>query len=188
MREGGHYERYVISQRTDGKFKMNFLYGYGKQQSETHELKVCKDCLDDLFYKGYRHTDPRRHAIHSAFSLIEYFARYPKTFIPFLPLHTDHTAPLNEYSNGFREASQRYRAESGWRCENCRIDLSHPSHRRYLHIHHLNAQKSDDRRDNHRALCIRCHAEEPMHARLKNSPDYGEFLKVYPSLLPAGRT
>jgi hypothetical protein len=41
MRESGRYERYVVSQRTDGKFRMNFLYGYGEAKSEICELEVC---------------------------------------------------------------------------------------------------------------------------------------------------
>jgi ribosomal protein L40E len=166
---------------------MNFLYGNGQAQSEVCELKVCRDCLGFLSYKGYRHADHKRHEIHSSFSLNEFFTVYPKNLIAALPLHTDDTAPLNEYGAGFREASQHYRAENGWRCENCRIDLSHPSHHKYLHTHHLNAQKYDDRKENHKALCIRCHAEEPMHAHLKNSRDYREFVRIYPHLSQAVR-
>jgi ribosomal protein L40E len=186
MRAGGRYERYVVSQRTDGKFKMNFLYSSSTLQSEICELKVCRDCLGFLSYKGYSHTNhrSRRDEIHSAFSLNEYFMCYPKSLIVALPTHTDDTAPLNHYRTGFRETSARYRSENDWICENlqCRVDLSHPSLHKYLHTHHLNAEKYDDRRENLRALCIRCHAEEPMHAHLKKSPDYGEFMKVYSRL------
>jgi hypothetical protein len=190
MRAGGRYERYVVSQRTDGRFKMYFLYGDGKAQSDVCELEVCRDCLEFLSYKGYSHKDHGRHEIHSAFSLSEYFTVYPKSLIASLPLHTEETAPLNYYSAGFREASTRYRAENGWRCENekCGVDLSHASYKKFLHTHHVNAQKYDDRRENHKALCIRCHAEEPMHAQLKNSLDYREFMKIYPRLLQAARS
>jgi hypothetical protein len=187
MRQNGRFERYVISTRTDGKFKMNFMDGVGSQSSIC-ELKVCKLCLERLHYNGYRQgTRQRDKEIYNSFALQEYFTAHPKNQITVMPLHTDHTAPLDEYGNGFREASQRYRAENGWKCENCRIDLSHPCHRKYLHTHHLNAQKFDDRRENHRALCIRCHSEEPMHAHLKNSRDYREFLGVYARLLQAAR-
>jgi hypothetical protein len=187
MRQHGRFGRYVISTRTDGKFKMNFIDGLDKQSSIC-QLKVCKLCLEHLHYKGYRQGMRRRDKeIYNTFALQEYFTAYPKNQITNLPLHTDHTAPLDEYANGFREASQRYRAENGWRCQNCRIDLSHPSHRKYLHTHHLNAQKSDDRRENHRSLCICCHAEEPMHAHLKNSPDYRAFIKIYPRHSQAAR-
>jgi hypothetical protein len=185
MRAEGRYERYVVSQRTDGRFKMNFLFNDGNTQSDICELNVCRNCLEFLSYKGYSHSSRKRRHIHSTFSLSEFFAIYPKNLISALPLHTEHTAPLNRYRNGFQEASTRYRAEHGWTCENkqCGVDLSDPSIRKYLHTHHVNAQKHDDCEENHRALCIRCHAEEPMHAHLKNSPDYREFIRIYPRLL-----
>jgi hypothetical protein len=189
MRKEGRYERYVVSQRTDGTFRMNFLDGHSKAQSEICELKVCRYCLGFLSYKGYSHTDHKRHVIHSTFSLSEYFALYPKSLIAALPLHTDDTAPINDYAVGFGETSTRYRSEHGWTCENekCRVDLCYPSHHKYLHTHHVNAQKHDDRRENHKALCIRCHAEEPMHTHLKNSPDYREFMNIYFTLLQPTR-
>jgi hypothetical protein len=189
MREEGRYERYVVTQRTDGRFKMNFHYGYGKVKSEVYELRVCRDCLGFLSYKGYSPADYKRHQTHSAFSLSEYFILYPKSLVHALPPHIDDTAPLNDYTTGFREASIRYRSEHGWTCENakCGVDLSGAAHRRYLHTHHVNAQKNDDRSENHKALCIRCHAEQPMHAHLRNSRAYREFIKIYPRLLRATR-
>ena len=181
MRENGRFERYVIPTRVNGRFKMNFIYEFGARE-EICELKVCKLCLVHLQYEGYRdHRSDKE--VYDTFSLDDYFAVYPKNQIRTLPQHTDDTAPLNKYGHGFREASQRYRAENGWRCENCGIDLSRPSHRKYLHTHHVNAQKYDDRRENHKALCIRCHAEEPMHTHLKNSPEYWEFVGLYAQLL-----
>ena len=182
MRAGGRYERYVVSQRTDGRFKMNFFYGDGKAESEVCELKVCRDCLGFLSYKGYHPTDHKRHQIYSSFTLNEFFTVYPKSLISTLPLYNDDFAPVNHYGVDFHETSRRYRAENGWICENdkCRADLAQPSHRKYLHTHHLNGLKYDDRRENHKALCIRCHAEEPMHEHLKNSPEYRKFMKIYP--------
>jgi len=185
MRGHGRFEKYVISRRTDGKFKMNFIYAFDKQESAIYELKVCRWCLSRISYRGYSHTgDKRREEIYGAFSLTEYFATYPTDLVTMLPLHTDDTAPFNQYSIEFRETSTRYREQIGWICENnkCQVDLSRPSYHKYLHTHHLNGQKYDDRADNYKALCIRCHAEEPMHAHLKNSPDYEDFMRIYPRL------
>jgi ribosomal protein L40E len=189
MRQKGRFGRYVISTRTDGKFKMNFIYQAGREGSIC-DLKVCRLCLAHLSYRGYNQGSRRRdEEIYKTFALDVYFAAYPKSLIAALPLHTDDTAPLNDYDDGFREASVRYRAEHGWRCENenCGVDLSDPPNRKYLHTHHVNAQKYDDRRENHKALCIRCHAEEPMHEHLKNSPDYREFKRIYYRLHQATR-
>ena len=63
-------------------------------------------------------TIQSRTEIYKTFSLNEYFAIYPKNQIATLPLHTDDTAPVNDYRVGFRETSTRYRSENGWRCEN----------------------------------------------------------------------
>jgi hypothetical protein len=190
MKQHGQFEKYVISTRTDGKFKINFIYELDREQSAISELKVCRWCLHRLSYKGHGDHKRRRGEIYGTFQLSEYFASYPKNLISTLPAHTDDTAPLNDYSIGFRESSTRYRAENQWTCENekCRVDLSHPSHHKYLHTHHVNAQKYDDRRENHKALCIRCHAEEPMHAHLKKAPHYAEFMKIYPRLTRSGYT
>ena len=161
MRERGQIEKYVISRRTDGKFKMNFIYEFGRADSAICELKVCRNCLIRLSYKMYRQMDGKAQTeIYKNFLLDEYFVAYPNDQISTLPGHTDDTAPLNDYDDGFRETSARYRAKHSWTCENekCRVDLSHPSYRKYLHTHHVNGQKHDDRRENHKALCIRCHA------------------------------
>jgi hypothetical protein len=187
MRQNGRFGRYVISRRTDGKFKMNFISTFDREELIC-ELKVCKLCLVNLKFKGYAQGSRRRDKeIYNTFSLDEYFATYLKNYITSLPLHTDDTAPLNQYGIGFGETSTRFRSEHGWRCENekCRVDLSNPSHHKYLHTHHVNGQKHDDRRENHKALCIRCHAEEPMHAHLQDAPDYREFMRIYPGLLRA---
>jgi hypothetical protein len=180
MRENGRFERYVISTRINGEFKMDFIYEFGARE-EIHELKVCKLCLVHLEYKGYsNHRSDKR--IYDTFALHEYFVEYPKNQVITLPLHTDDTAPLNEYGGGFPKASQRYRAKIEWRCQKCGIDLSHPSHHKYLHTHHLNGQKYDDRTENYKALCVHCHAQEPMHAHLKNSPDWRQFMRIYSRL------
>jgi hypothetical protein len=193
MRKHGHFEKYVTSARTDGKFKMMFIYGPNLEEASICELKVCRYCLDKLRYKGYNsQKDPkyRRDEIYRGFKLDEYFAAYPKNLIIALPAHTDDTAPINHYSIEFREISTRYRAENGWKCgnEDCRVDLSDHSYRKYLHTHHINAQKHDDPRENLKALCIRCHAEKPMHEHLKYSPEYREFMKIYPRLVQGTRS
>ena len=93
MREHGRFEKYVISRRTDGKFKMNFIYAFDKEESAICELKVCRWCLSRISYRGYSHMgDKRREEIYGAFSLTEYFATYPTDLVTMLPSRTDDTA------------------------------------------------------------------------------------------------
>lgn len=69
-----------------------------------------------------------------------------------------------------------------YRCEQikCGIDLSVPDNQRFLHAHHVNADKSDNHPKNIKLLCIRCHADEFQHSHMKENPDYAIFCTRFP--------
>jgi len=94
-----------------------------------------------------------------------------------MPTYTDINAPPNEYSSGFDDVSEMVRKQSGWKCDNCGLDLS--QNHKYLHTHHINSIKSDNRQDNLRSLCIKCHSDQPDHLQLKWSYDYNNFMNEF---------
>ena len=172
----GWREKYVISPRRDGRFY--YRYTNGLQVLVTNEdqrLDVCGNCIKDLN------------------------ARWQTTFVKrgFLPTHFfSHEAiqsgiqyggerqaencPPNIYARDWSLISEKYRQLVNYQCEgdHCNFrDLSSPNLRRFLHCHHKNFAKSDNSMSNLMALCIHCHAEEPMH-ELKKTPDYQTFLKI----------
>src|SRR5229473_1406916 len=51
---------------------------------------------------------------------------------------------------------------------------------RFLHAHHIDADKSDNHSSNIKLLCIRCHALEFQHAHVKENPDYSLFCAKFP--------
>ena len=66
-----------------------------------------------------------------------------------------------------------YRREQDWICERCGIDLSQRTY--FLHTHHVLGRSWNDPK-HLKALCIKCHAEEPYHDFMKESSNYKRFL------------
>jgi hypothetical protein len=180
MRANKRYERYVVATREDGLFALNIsakdVKGFNHR---TEKLNVCQYCLGKLAWQGFDHSLPRpkRAEIVAAFTPKTFFDAYGKSLVVHSPLHTADTAPLNTYTDDFKAVSDRLKKERGYRCDQCKIDLS--MHRQFLNAHHINGQKSDNSPSNIKVVCIRCHAEEYLHGQLKSLPEYKKFIKMF---------
>jgi len=174
-RSGRYKRRYVVSNRDDGFFRVNRVkYGQVESRDEKVKMELCRNCWHDLQSLGhgiYFGND------YNKFNLKEYFENVGTSLIEELPAHTDITSPLNEYSPRQRELSIIIRKNRNWKCEKCGIDFSKEKVRKFLHVHHRDGQKSNNSSDNLEVLCVRCHAERPQHAHLRNTPSFGECLK-----------
>ena len=171
--------KYVVATRMDGFFELNVVEN-GKTTRTNEKLDVCKNCLQRLTYKGYSHTGisaVQRQKIVNEFSIPMFFSEYPISFITEVPKFNSDNGPINTYTSDWDKISREYREKAHWRCENpaCGRVLAQAKLRQYLHTHHRNGSKYDNAVGNLMALCIECHAEQPDHAHLKNSPQYAEF-------------
>ena len=185
MRANNRFERYVVATREDGRFALNLMPRNGTVQSITEPLSVCQNCLDRLQWDGFerRMNQHTRLDRVGRFRIAGFFAAYGKTLVTKLPRHDANTAPLNTYSTEFSALGDRIKAERGYHCCTCGIDLA--DHRQYLHAHHKNAQKHDSRPDNIAILCVACHAEQYNHGHIKDTKDYLEFIRIRSSILAA---
>lgn len=176
--KANRFARYVVSTRNDGMFVINTY------DIETHDriengkivrLNVCKNCLMELSYNGYRdHYKDRQ--VYEAFRIDEFFKKYASQFKE-KPQYTDRDAPPNEYSENFEQISYSFRDINGWQCSNCLVVLRNDKD--LLDTHHINGIKSDDSWENLQSLCIRCHSEKPYHERLKDDGRYARFINKY---------
>jgi hypothetical protein len=180
MNEVGRSHRYLISARVDGTFRLNVIRG-GTTKTENQPLNVCQNCLGTLEFNGFKNnlTRPER-ALHvNAFTPADFFEQYPR-LLDGVGHGNENVAPINAYPADFPQISNQVRIAAGWRCQEviCKFDCSPPSRRQYLHVHHLNGNRADSSRRNLKAVCIECHAKQPMHSHLKNIPQYQAFMRL----------
>lgn len=178
MMKAKRFARYVVSTRADGMFMINIYdaeTGDIIENGKIVKLNVCKNCLMELNYNGYRdHYSSRQ--IYDSFYIDEFFKKYSSEFRK-NPQYTDKDAPPNEYSKNFEQISYSFRDMNGWECSRCHINLQNDKD--LLDTHHINGIKSDDSLANLKCLCVRCHSEQPFHERLKNDERYTRFIMKY---------
>jgi hypothetical protein len=177
MHQNNRGGRYVVASRDTGLFEVN-LIGATIHPKDV-KLNVCQNCLVHISWNGFGYHQEKgsRIAQVKAFTLVDFFKRYPRDLLSVKPKHSSADAPLNDYAKDWEQVSSTYRRLRGYQCEQCFLDLT--ANPRYLHVHHLNGEKNDNHDSNLIALCIGCHAREPMHGHMKKTPDFKSFEQIY---------
>lgn len=174
--------RYVLYRGESGYFSLNIIKN-NQVVSEQHKLDICKNCLSKLDWENFAsETRSNKNKIVSNFSISKFFEIYPKSLLTVKPKYNSDTAPLNDYPLNWSEISDRVRENAGNQCFSCCVELINEN-RKYLHVHHIDGQKNNNKQHNLQVLCIKCHAGEPDHGHMKVSNDYREFILLYDNLL-----
>lgn len=166
MKRGARFEkRYVASTRTDGQF---WVRNESMPEGRLVKMLVCKLCLTHLNYKSYnlKHYQDQE-KICSEFSPEEFFSRYNEATVS-KPKYTDVTAPRNDYSSHKEKFSRICRERAHWKCEECGTYLGDEEAKKFLHAHHIDRDKSNNRATNLRALCVDCHDQQEGHSLPEN--------------------
>lgn len=160
--------------RADGSFY--YSVSVDSKPHKTHldeggrELSLCKLCEHELVKCGLLETGESRSLKH--FLLRDIKSLNLKWVIPV----GEYDKIPNVYSEDWGLISKSFRHKRNWQCERCRIDLSNPDNRHFLHTHHRDNLKQNNSIFNLEALCIRCHAKEhPNNKKLNKSPDLQKF-------------
>lgn len=88
------------------------------------------------------------------------------------------------YTKNWEQISKAYRETHNYTCERCGIHIDNPFEQHYIHVHHRNGNKVDNRTKNLECLCIRCHANVDTNHQMKlmtgaNKIIYNEFCRKY---------
>ncbi len=90
------------------------------------------------------------------------------------------------YTKDWEMISREIRSERHFTCEHCGLKITNPYDQQYIHVHHKNGRKIDNRKSNLQCLCLRCHANiDDNHLRnltygAANRIIYEDFLNRYP--------
>ena len=177
MRKKNKFGKYVVSTKTDGKFEICRIRNIEKKNS-LEKLIVCRNCLRSISFENYDKVNQKnKDQIVNNFTIINFFENYPRQLFLDKPNYTNYTSPLNDYSNNFNDISKKLKEKLGWKCQSCGFILNNNGMKQYLHAHHINGQKNDNREENLKIICLKCHAEEDGHGHMKNEK-YWEFIQI----------
>ena len=161
MEERGNFERYHLKRDPDGLFIVSGTPYKGTTREEAVSLSICKNCLEQLNYGGYRQLGwigGGKNKATRDFDYAAFFENY-SSFFPRFPVR-DEKSPVG-YTDDWRDISKRIRSEAKNCCELCNVDMS--SVPELLHTHHINGVKTDNASANLKVLCASCHRRQPNH-------------------------
>ena len=165
MRNKGRFERYVVTNKLNGIFPVSGTDTVSNEYIEGEtQLAVCQVCLKGINYTKFTTlgSQSERKLFAKNFNLADFFETY-SSFFKYMPTGVAGNSK-NQYSENWDEISRRTREKYDFQCQQCGLDLH--THKRLLHVHHINGVKSDNSSSNLTPLCCDCHRKQPNHQHI----------------------
>lgn len=94
---------------------------------------------------------------------------------------------LEGYTWKWQKISEAYRTKRNYTCENCGFHPESRMDRQFIHVHHKDGRKTNNRESNLQCLCIACHSNvNPTHqenfSKGANRVMLDSFKKKYPTI------
>ena len=177
--------RYKINTRTDGTFYFRYINLYGRiiKEEENEKINICKNCLKKYFHLINRYYNPNEADEYvKKFNLEEFDKKFGSFFgVEDFEKLEDGNSNFNPnvYPKNWRDISKKIRELRDYTCEKCGFQARNNYEKKFIHVHHINGDKTNNYQVNLQVLCIKCHANiDAFHRRLKNSPNYKEFIQL----------
>lgn len=86
----------------------------------------------------------------------------------------------NGYTLNWQDISTAFRKRQHYTCEKCGVHITNRQDYQYMHVHHINRDKLDNRRANLQCLCIDCHANvDALHQRNFSAPEHQRAIRKF---------
>lgn len=146
------------------------------EDKQIAHLPLCKNCFSKMMQQGL----PVSHSMDS-----EKFVELLKQARPATP-QQEVEVDIFGYTKDWEQISRAYRESKNYTCERCGIHIINPFDRQFIHVHHKNGNRTDNRLANLECLCIRCHSKVDETHRLNFSSGANrilldEFNTCYPN-------
>lgn len=69
-----------------------------------------------------------------------------------------HEVDIFGYTRDWDNISKEYRESHHYTCEECGLQIDDLFDRQYIHVHHIDANKLNNKESNLKCLCLRCHS------------------------------
>ena len=133
-------------------------------------LPLCKNCLDMLIKEGKSRIKDSN----------EYVDLLKQTMG--LDESLDQEVDVDIFGNtkNWQKISRAFREAHDWTCERCGLHIDNPWDYQFMHVHHRNGIKTDNRKANLECLCIRCHSQvDAVHRENFSVGDKKEMLEDF---------
>ncbi|CAG9884442.1 hypothetical protein F3B42_14450 [Bacteroides ovatus] len=147
-----------------------------RHEVEVSGLQLCNYCANIL-------AGELTNKIHNSTDFVE-FLKQTEGIFP--DENGDVDVDIFGYTKNWEQISHAYRSLHQFTCERCGLQITNLLDQHYMHTHHKNGNKIDNRETNLECLCVRCHSEVDDRHRKRLSTGANriileDFNEKYPS-------
>jgi hypothetical protein len=177
MKSAGRINRYVATSETSGLYD---LLSGSNQIGFKRPLLVCQACLTSI-----RREHPNAAGINlskssNEINLASWFSLSPGSIPHSNLFSTPKMVSTGGYTQDWNRISQNKRDSAGWKCSDCKVNLT--NHKYLLDTHHVDGNPQNNIDSNLAVLCRVCHSNQPMHQHMRDTSawksQYGIISKI----------